>query len=222
MPEILKLIFGTFSSDKLNEQRSDECTGFTLGLVMNPIVACIALGSEDAIRLHLRDEQKALWAEQNTRSTPMTLSERVAPRPSLDIPSRKPSIHRSNSASVVDEPLSIDVKRLRNSLELSRGSAATSPRSSLDLARTRPSLDLPSRPSFDRRSISEHGELGLGDLRPPRPSLERRRTSPGQRSLSLDLAKSRLENALAERQTPASASPRRSRISLDVPEETRL
>lgn len=41
-PPLIKLVFG-----------------FLLGLFMNPIVACIALGSEDAVRQHRREVHEA-------------------------------------------------------------------------------------------------------------------------------------------------------------------
>jgi hypothetical protein len=131
---------------------------------------------------------------------------------------------------------------LRSSLDLARSPVgvgrSASARSSMDGDRrsfdqrrsARPSFDLPTRPSFDRRSASERSEpvspsvSFYGDLRPPRPSLERRRTAPGNaretpRSLSLDLARSKVETALASetaevssRRSPISARPR---VSLD-------
>ena len=105
--------------------------GFTLGLLMTPVVACIALGSEDAIRLHLREYQKR---QLGLSGAHMSKAERVAPRPPHRPTSPSSPIEKARQSSggprfSLDEklpatppaarqrPLSTDVAMLRRSLD---------------------------------------------------------------------------------------------------------
>ncbi|ORY88975.1 hypothetical protein BCR35DRAFT_300732 [Leucosporidium creatinivorum] len=56
--------------------------GFLLGLFMNPIVACIALGSEDAVRDHRREvHDRHVQAMEAAPASPTTYAERAPRRP---------------------------------------------------------------------------------------------------------------------------------------------
>jgi len=99
---------------------------------MTPVVACIALGSEDAIRLHLREFQKL---QLGMTGAHMSKAERVAPRPGdFASPPRSPvekARHTAGGAPrcSLDEkmpatppparhrPLTTDVAMLRRSLD---------------------------------------------------------------------------------------------------------
>ncbi|GAA97983.1 uncharacterized protein L969DRAFT_69919 [Mixia osmundae IAM 14324] len=125
--------------------------GFTLGLLQNPVICCIAMGSEDSIRLHLREEQRKLWAIQEGITVPVTKGERAGrPSGSFDLTMPPPA-----AQSQEKQPIPRDVARLRQSVDGSRSaSPARGNRLSVDVAALRQSLDEGSRPQT--RAASPH------------------------------------------------------------------
>lgn len=163
IPPLIKLIYA-FTYALIQNVRSlypllNPTSFGSCGLVQQPIVACIALGSEDACREHVREEQYKRWQElSGLESTP---NEKVPPTPT-PVRSPTPSVNPTPRASIDLPPprASLDFDHLRND-PTPRRSASIDRHTSRDVKRL--SLEVPSptytprgRPQITR-STSDHG-----------------------------------------------------------------
>lgn len=82
-PQIIKLVYGTFPLTLIDHGTHIVTPAFILGFLQNPIVAMIALGSEDAVRDHRREVQDQAIVDLEGRSPmPNTWAESlVRPEP---------------------------------------------------------------------------------------------------------------------------------------------
>lgn len=178
---------------------------FTYALVQNPIVACIALGSEDACREHCRDEQYKRWQDlSGIESSP---NEKVGPTPDVRSPSASATATPRASIDLPTSRTSLDFTHLRDGPPPSRSASVDrhlrshAPRTSDD--RRRVSLEVPSpaytprgRPPLSR-SASDHGQgqhpkhqalERVRSLQASGASTPRRWSAEVQRNASVDVA----------------------------------